>query len=112
MTPPQLQISFEVLLSVGILPTKTVGAPTTQGAAVAGTQGIGVSTPIAAAVADATVGFAGDEHMPKGSMLTSGAWSMIVAAGIIVVVVRFVGSTARELGAAPKLHCSIAPMQT
>ena len=51
----------------------TVGAPTIQGAAVAGTHGIGVSTPSAAAVAAATVGFAGDEHMPKGMMLTSGA---------------------------------------
>jgi hypothetical protein len=26
--------------------------------------------------------------------------------------VRFCGSTTRELGATPKLHCSIAPMQT
>lgn len=44
----------------------TVGEPGIQGAVVTGMQGIGVKTPNAAAVAEATVGFAGDEHMPKG----------------------------------------------
>jgi hypothetical protein len=35
-------------------------------------HGIGVSTPMAAAVAAATAGFAGDMHMPNGMMLTMG----------------------------------------
>ena len=45
--------------------------PGAQGA-VTGTQGIGVSVPIAAAVADATVGLAVDMHMPNVGMFVSG----------------------------------------
>jgi hypothetical protein len=35
-------------------------------------QGMGVSTPMAAAVAAATMGFAGDMHIAKGMMLAMG----------------------------------------
>lgn len=42
------------LLSAGAVQTITVGEPGTQGAAVTGRHGIGVNTPIAAAVAAAT----------------------------------------------------------
>jgi hypothetical protein len=35
-------------------------------------QGMGVRTPIAAAVAAATIGFAGDMHMPNGIIFTIG----------------------------------------
>lgn len=72
ITPPQVHISLEVLLSAGMLPNSTVGAPGTQGAGVTGIQGIGVSTPNAAAVAAATVGLAGDVHIPNGRILTIG----------------------------------------
>ena len=51
MTPPQLHISFAELLRAGTFPMRTVGAPTTHGDIVIGMQGIGVSTPSAAAVA-------------------------------------------------------------
>jgi len=51
---------LEELFSAGILPISTVGDPGTHGAAVTGMQGIGVKTPNAAAVADATIGFAID----------------------------------------------------
>ena len=44
-----------------------------HGAAVAGRQGIGVRTPSAAAVAAATIGLAGLEHMPNGATFTIGA---------------------------------------
>jgi len=50
----------------------TVAAPGAQGALVAGMQGIGVSTPDAAAVAEATVGLARDWHMPNGAIFTMG----------------------------------------
>ena len=43
-------------------------------------QGVGVSTPIAAMVADAVVGFARLEHMPNGMTFTIGTWSMMFAA--------------------------------
>jgi hypothetical protein len=38
-----------------------------------GMQGIGVNTPCAAVVAEATVGFARDMHIPKGGIFTIGA---------------------------------------
>ena len=72
MTPPQLHISFDELFSAGTLPMRTVGAPTTHGDVVAGTQGIGVIVPSAAAVAAATIGFDVELHMPNGGMLTNG----------------------------------------
>ena len=90
----------------------TVGAPVTHGAGVTGIQGIGVRTPMAAAVAAATDGLAGETHIPKGIMLTIGALSMMVASGCSPVVTRLTGKTTRELGASPQLHCSIAPLQT
>jgi hypothetical protein len=67
---------------------------------------------MAAAVALATVGFAGEAHIPKGMIFTSGSLSRIVASGWLPVVTRLTGSTTRVLGAKPKLHCSIAPLHT
>ena len=90
---------------------RTVGAPGAHGAGITGTHGIGVNAPNAAAVADATVGFANDEHMPNGMMFTSGLLSMMFASGVAVCV-RLTGNTTSELGAAPKLHCNVAPIQT
>jgi hypothetical protein len=90
----------------------TVAAPGTQGAVVAGMHGIGVKTPNAAAVAAATTGFAGDMHIPKGMMLVIGMLSMILAAGISLVIIIFVGRTTSELGATPNVHIIIAPIQT
>jgi hypothetical protein len=95
-----------------MLPTITVGLPGTQGATVIGMQGIGVRTPNAATVAATTVGFASDEHMPKGIIFIIGTLSIIFAAGILLVMVRLIGRTTRELGATPKLHIRDAPMQT
>ena len=66
-------------LSAGIFAIITVGEPGTHGATVTGTQGMGVNTPNAAAVAEATVGLAGDEHIAKGKMLTIGLLSNILA---------------------------------
>ncbi len=106
-----MHINLELLSNAGIPPTITVGAPTTQGAGVAGMQGIGVKTPRAAAVAAITTGFAMEEHIPKGRIFSMGTWSMIVAAGTCVST-RFTGRTTMLLGAAPKLHFNIAPIQT
>jgi hypothetical protein len=87
-------------------------APGAQGAAVAGTQGMGVSAPMAAAVAEATVGLAMLVHTPKGGTLAMGAKSMIVAAGIPPASVVGALSATRLEGAAPKLHVIIAPVTT
>lgn len=93
-------------------PMRTTADPGVQGAGVFGTHGIGVRTPDAAAVADATVGLEIDVHMPKGIILIIGAWSMIVAAGTFPQVTRFVGKTTRLLGATPKVHVMLAPFTT
>ena len=112
MTPAQLHINLLEALSAGVLPISTVGEPGTQGATVTGIQGIGVSTPRAAAVAAATIGLASDVHMLKGRTLTIGTLSMIVAAGIFEVITFLVGRTTSDEGATPKEHCIIAPMHT
>ena len=72
MAPPMEHKHLEMLSSAGILPSSTVVAPGAQGAVVAGTHGIGVSTPSAAVVAVWTSGFPRDEHMPKVGMFVSG----------------------------------------
>ena len=95
-----------------MLPSITDDEPGVHGAVVTGMHGMGVRTPSAAAVAEATVGFAIDEHIPKGRILTMGTLSIIFAAGIKLVMVLLVGKTTSELGAKPKLHMSVAPMQT
>lgn len=97
--------------SAGCPPISTVGAPGTHGAVVTGIQGIGVSTPIAAEVAAATVGFPRHEHIPKGIILTIGLLSMIFARGIEVSVL-FIGKTLKVEGAAPNEQASIAPPHT
>jgi len=113
MTPPHVHIHVEVLLSAGLPFIITVGEPGTQGVAVAGIQGIGVNTPKAAAVAEATTGLVGVIHIPKGGMLTMGMWSMIVAAGGPPALTGIpIGITLRVLGAMPKLHIIIAPATT
>jgi hypothetical protein len=48
---------------------RTVGEPGTHGAVVAGMHGMGVKTPRAAAVAEATVGLARDVHIANGKIL-------------------------------------------
>jgi hypothetical protein len=112
MTPAHMHMSVDVSSRVGISASKTVGAPGTQGATVAGMQGMGVRTPIAAAVAAATIGFAGDIHIPNGMMFSSGMLSMMLASGISSVSTMFVGNTTSELGAMPIVHIKVAPMQT
>src|SRR6516225_8776344 len=89
-----------------------VGVPGAQGPGKTGTQGMGVSTPSAAAVAAATVGLAGLLHMPNGGMFTIGMLSMMLAAAMLLVIIWFLGSTLNVLGAAPKVQASIAPVQT
>ncbi len=111
MTPPHMHMQVEVLFSAGMPPSMTVAEPGTHGAVVAGMQGIGVSTPSAAAVAEATVGLAIDMHMPKVRMFVIGIMSMILAAGVPHMV-RFAGRTTSDDGAIPKEHIMTAPAVT
>jgi len=72
ITPSHVHRQVEVLFSAGIPPMSVVGDPTIQGAVVSGMQGIGVSTPAAAAVAVITVGLVGAIHIPNDMMLAMG----------------------------------------
>lgn len=108
ITPAHMHMHLLVLLRAGMLSTMTVGEPGTQGAGVFGMQGMGVRTPQAAAVAAATVGFARLMHIPKGRMLTMGAWSMMLAAGWLPAIVRWRGRTIKVDGAMPKVHARVA----
>ena len=72
---------------------------------------MGVSTPSAAAVAAATVGLEGEQHIPNGMIFTMGMWSMILAPGVVTRTL-LTGSTTSVLGAIPNEHCSVAPEQT
>lgn len=80
--PPYAQISLQLLVKAGFPPMRTVGEPGVHGPGIIGMQGIGVKTPKAAAVADATTGFARDWHIPNGIIFTIGTWSIIQPRGI------------------------------
>ena len=110
--PPHIQRHLDMLSSAGILAINTVGAPGTQGATVAGMQGIGVNTPNAAAVDATTIGFAIELHIPNGKILTIGIWSMMLAAGGPSANTLLSGKTTRADGATPNVHVITAPMET
>jgi len=103
-------MQVEVLLSAGMPPSMQVAEPGVHGI-VTGMQGMGVSTPSAAAVAAATVGFAMDIHMPKGGMLVMGTQSIMLAAGVPAMVL-LMGKTDRAEGAMPNEHIIMAPAVT
>jgi hypothetical protein len=93
------------------------GAPPTMtrdeeihGAGVTGTHGIGVSTPNAAAVAEATIGFAIDRHRPKGTMLTIGLLSKMLPTGGPWPNTRLSGNTFSGDGVNPMLHRNMLPV--
>ena len=70
---------------------------------------MGVSTPIAADVADATVGLANDWHIPNGAMFTIGLLSMILPIAMFINFGRIGSMTEKVDGAIPNEHCSSAP---
>lgn len=82
ITPPYAQFSMHGLLSIGLWLHFTRNEPGAHGPGMTGTHGIGVRTPIAAVVAEATVGLANEVHTPAGTRFTIGAFSMAVATGM------------------------------
>ena len=92
--PPKAHMHLLDASSAGMPRRSTVATPGVQGV-VTGTQGIGVSTPSAAAVAAATVGLAGERHMPNVGMFTIGAQSMMFAPGGVAAVTVH-GRTVRQ----------------
>src|SRR6056300_112786 len=112
IAPPNAHIALDELFSAGLLPIITVGEPGAHGPGTFGIQGIGVNTPIAAAVAAATCGFDIDIHIPNGAMLTIGLLSMIVAAAGPPAFTMPTGNTFNADGAAPNVHIICAPDDT
>ena len=104
---------MHLLLSVkaGMFITFTIVLPGAHGATITGTHGIGVSTPMAADVAEATVGLAIDRHIPKVGIL-AGVKSIGVANNIVIHFGRSGTVTINEQGVIPWLHWSIAPIVT
>lgn len=78
--PPQMQMHFDDFVMTGTPPTMTRDEEI-QGAGVTGTHGMGVNTPSAAAVADATTGLIIDRQRPKGTILTIGLLSIMLPTG-------------------------------
>jgi hypothetical protein len=104
MTPVQVHMQVETLVNAGRPLILEVTDPGVHGEAVAGTQGWGVRTPRAAAVAAATCGFAGLIHIPKVGMFVPGAKSMMVQAGAVATTGP--GAALITDGVVPIEHCS------
>jgi len=101
----------EVWFSAGEPTTCTFAEPGDQGEVVAGTHGIGVSTPEAAAVAAATTGLDGLRHMPNGAMFMMGTKSWMLPAGLLAAITIF-GNALKTDGAKPIEQDICAPAQT
>jgi hypothetical protein len=108
MTPPHEHVHVLGDVSAGWPPIMVRVATGTHGPIGLGTQGIGVSTPRAAAVAEATDGLANELHIPNGGMFVTGTMSAIVAAGLPSIITRLFGITFSVEGATPKLQVTIA----
>jgi hypothetical protein len=108
--PPQAQLHIAPCATAGVPPIKVVALGGFHGPTGAGTHGIGVKTPRAAAVAEATIGFDRLVHIPNGGMLTSGTMSAIVAAGLPSISTRRIGSTLSGAGEIPNEQsiCALA----
>jgi hypothetical protein len=108
ITPPQEHMHLLGAVSAGLPPIIVRVATGIHEPVGTGTHGIGVSTPRAAAVADATDGLANELHIPNGGMLAPGTTSVTVAAGLPSINTPVVGITFNVDGAKPKLHANIA----
>lgn len=112
MTPAWAHRRIDVLVKAGAPPRSVVGAPTIQGPAGAGMQGMGVKLPNAAAVAAATTGLDKLRHITNPGTLRPGMLSKIFPQAPAPLVVRWVGKKFNVQGAVPKEHLQIAPVTT
>src|SRR5579885_3424425 len=101
MIPPQVQVHVAVFRRAGTPPIVTHSAGGVQGAVTTGTHGAVGDPP---ALARATAGLEGVEHMPKVMMLVSGTKSITVAAGIIWQATFWFDVTVSGEGVIPKEH--------
>lgn len=110
--PPHAHAQRHASESAAWIPIVTTETPGVHGPAVIGEQGCGVSTPCAAAVAEATCGLLIDLHMPKGAMFTLGCISATLAAGAPSASTLSSGATDNFEGEPPMEHERVAPLTT
>jgi hypothetical protein len=110
--PPHIHMLRQLLVRAGMFSTNTSAFPGIHGVVIAGMQGAGVGTPMAAAVAEMTAGFMGDEHMPKDEILVPGAKSLIFSFGMFDKNTFREGFAINGHGAIPKEQVIIAPEVT
>ena len=106
--PAHIHIFLQVLVSAGIPSIIKSGLPGIHGVVTTGTQGAGVNTPMAAAVAEITAGLEGDEHMPKVEMLTPGAKSLTFNFGMFDKETILEGLAIKGQGLVPNEQLIIA----
>ena len=109
MFPPHIHMHLSPPEITGIPPNKHVGLAGIQGVTIAGTHGIGVKTPRAAAVAAATVGLESVLHIPNVAIFTIGMKSIIVARGNPAAKTGNFGGTTSGTGATPNEQEHRAP---
>jgi hypothetical protein len=107
--PPQIHMHLDDFVITGAPPISTRELEI-HGAGVTGTHGMGTRTPSAAAVAEATTGFAIDRHIPKGKMFTSGLLSMMFPTGGPWPRTRLTGRTFRGAGVSPMVQRNMLPV--
>ena len=109
ITPKYLHIHVLPNVRHGCPPTSTVNCAGIH-AAVIGVHGWGVSTPSAAAVAEATAGFVSVVHIPNGPMFTNGAPSPTTHAGTPPMSVVKLDVPLRTLGIVPNEQIVVPPV--
>lgn len=112
MEPPYAHISFASLQKHGLFPASIFASAGIHVPAGTIVQGCGVNTPRAAAVADATWGFARELHIPKPAIFTGNPVSVIVAIGFPSAKTVIWDVTFNVPGAVPKGQISDAPDAT
>jgi hypothetical protein len=110
--PPQAQRHLLSTVARGISSAVSKIDGGAHGAGMSGTQGIGVRTPKAAAVAVMTSGLAGLLHMPNGGIFMIGTiWTIVAAANASLTTGAAGNSSAMNtLGVNPKLQVSAQPV--
>ncbi len=112
MTPPYMHMHLLSIVRQGLPPASTGDPPGVQLPAVEGTQGWGVSTPMAAAVAEATCGLAMLVHIPKLGMFKIPVPSAMVPIGFPSANVDMLFVALKDAGPVPKEQVSDAPVTT
>ena len=101
ITPPNAHTHIDDRVIEGRFLSSSFGFGGAHGATIAGMHGIGAPN------AAATAGFAGDVHIPNGSMFMNGAKSVMVATGILPALIILAGRIISVPGANPNAHLTM-----